>query len=202
MDHKQKADWSFSISCLVWFLTTPALWIHMWLKYVWLTYGFFCSMLLADHSLWSGELPGQTSGVYLSLPEHYGVWRQQHPLSQGGVRSVSQKMCQNPCIFKNVLKNLGIKKNIGTYLESACDSPVKSCSLKKKFLVLKKWKFCACECVLFFDSWAGYEHSSFCGQQFVLERGEYPHWESWSGSNAYHIERMMSFRPICSAVHF
>lgn len=50
------------------------------------------------------------------------------------------------------------------------------------------------------DSWAGYEHSSFCGQQFVLERGEYPHWESWSGSNAYHIERMMSFRPICSAV--
>uniref|UniRef100_A0A3Q3IL86 Beta/gamma crystallin 'Greek key' domain-containing protein n=1 Tax=Monopterus albus TaxID=43700 RepID=A0A3Q3IL86_MONAL len=49
--------------------------------------------------------------------------------------------------------------------------------------------------------WAGYEHSSFCGQQFVLERGEYPHWESWSGSNAYHIERMMSFRPICSANH-
>uniref|UniRef100_A0A096LSE4 Crystallin, beta A1a n=1 Tax=Poecilia formosa TaxID=48698 RepID=A0A096LSE4_POEFO len=45
-------------------------------------------------------------------------------------------------------------------------------------------------------AWAGYEHSSFCGQQFVLERGEYPHWESWSGSNAYHIERMMSFRPI------
>lgn len=52
------------------------------------------------------------------------------------------------------------------------------------------------------DSWVGYEHSSFCGQQFVLERGEYPHWESWSGSNAYHIERMMSFRPICSAVRF
>uniref|UniRef100_A0A3B3XXZ2 Beta/gamma crystallin 'Greek key' domain-containing protein n=1 Tax=Poecilia mexicana TaxID=48701 RepID=A0A3B3XXZ2_9TELE len=50
-------------------------------------------------------------------------------------------------------------------------------------------------------AWAGYEHSSFCGQQFVLERGEYPHWESWSGSNAYHIERMMSFRPICSANH-
>uniref|UniRef100_A0A3P8QR67 Beta/gamma crystallin 'Greek key' domain-containing protein n=1 Tax=Astatotilapia calliptera TaxID=8154 RepID=A0A3P8QR67_ASTCA len=50
-------------------------------------------------------------------------------------------------------------------------------------------------------AWAGYEHSSFCGQQFVLERGEYPYWESWSGSNAYHIERMMSFRPICSANH-
>ena len=49
-------------------------------------------------------------------------------------------------------------------------------------------------------SWVGYEHSSFNGQQFVLERGEYPRWESWSGSNAYHIERMMSFRPICSAV--
>lgn len=59
-----------------------------------------------------------------------------------------------------------------------------------------------CVHLLVVDSWVGYEHSSFCGQQFVLERGEYPHWESWSGSNAYHIERMMSFRPICSAVRF
>ncbi|KAG9333961.1 hypothetical protein JZ751_009365 [Albula glossodonta] len=41
--------------------------------------------------------------------------------------------------------------------------------------------------------------AGFCGQQFVLEKGDYPRWEAWSGSNAYHIERMMSFRPICSA---
>ncbi|KTF93459.1 hypothetical protein cypCar_00021233, partial [Cyprinus carpio] len=50
-------------------------------------------------------------------------------------------------------------------------------------------------------AWVGYEHSSFCGQQFILERGDYPRWESWSGSNAYHIERLTSFRPICSANH-
>ncbi|MBN3274922.1 CRBA1 protein, partial [Polyodon spathula] len=50
-------------------------------------------------------------------------------------------------------------------------------------------------------AWVGYEHSSFCGQQFILERGEYPRWDAWSGSNAYHIERLMSFRPICSASH-
>nr|XP_035156782.1 beta-crystallin A3 isoform X1 [Callithrix jacchus] len=50
-------------------------------------------------------------------------------------------------------------------------------------------------------SWIGYEHTSFCGQQFILERGEYPRWDAWSGSNAYHIERLMSFRPICSANH-
>uniref|UniRef100_A0A8C9RWL1 Crystallin, beta A1a n=1 Tax=Scleropages formosus TaxID=113540 RepID=A0A8C9RWL1_SCLFO len=49
-------------------------------------------------------------------------------------------------------------------------------------------------------AWVGYEHSSFGGQQFVLERGDYPRWDSWSGSNAYHVERMMSFRPICCAV--
>lgn len=49
-------------------------------------------------------------------------------------------------------------------------------------------------------SWAGYEHSSYCGQQFILERGDYPRWEAWSGSNAYHVERLMSFRPICCAV--
>ncbi|XP_023411894.2 beta-crystallin A3 [Loxodonta africana] len=50
-------------------------------------------------------------------------------------------------------------------------------------------------------AWIGYEHTSFCGQQFILERGEYPRWDAWSGSNAYHVERLMSFRPICSANH-
>ncbi|XP_010071392.1 PREDICTED: beta-crystallin A3, partial [Pterocles gutturalis] len=48
--------------------------------------------------------------------------------------------------------------------------------------------------------WVGYEHTGFCGQQFILERGEYPRWDAWSGSNAYHIERLMSFRPLCSAL--
>ena len=49
-------------------------------------------------------------------------------------------------------------------------------------------------------SWVGYEHSSFCGQQFVLEKGDYPRFEAYSGSNSYRIERMISFRPICCAV--
>ncbi|XP_068767358.1 beta-crystallin A4 [Struthio camelus] len=48
-------------------------------------------------------------------------------------------------------------------------------------------------------AWAGFEHSDFQGQQFVLERGEYPCWEAWSGSNAYHVPRMCSFRPIAGA---
>uniref|UniRef100_A0A8C4UN84 Beta-crystallin A4 n=1 Tax=Falco tinnunculus TaxID=100819 RepID=A0A8C4UN84_FALTI len=47
----------------------------------------------------------------------------------------------------------------------------------------------------------GFEHCGFQGQQFVLERGEYPCWEAWSGSNAYHVERMCSFRPIACADH-
>lgn len=55
-------------------------------------------------------------------------------------------------------------------------------------------------CSVLFCSWVGYEHTGFCGQQFILERGEYPRWDAWSGSNAYHIERLMSFRPVCSAV--
>lgn len=49
-------------------------------------------------------------------------------------------------------------------------------------------------------SWVGYEHSSFCGQQFVLEKGDYPRIEAYSGSNSYRIARMISFRPICCAV--
>ncbi|KAK6476377.1 beta-crystallin A4-like [Huso huso] len=50
-------------------------------------------------------------------------------------------------------------------------------------------------------AWVGYEHSAYQGQQFVLERGEYPRWDAWSGSNAYHTERMTSFRPIACANH-
>ncbi|ROL50823.1 Beta-crystallin A3 [Anabarilius grahami] len=50
-------------------------------------------------------------------------------------------------------------------------------------------------------AWVGFEHSTFNGQQFILEKGDYPCWEAWSGSNAYRIERLMSFRPICSAMH-
>lgn len=54
-----------------------------------------------------------------------------------------------------------------------------------------------CFCV---HSWVGYEHASYQGQQFVLERGEYPQCDAFGGSNAYHIERMTSFRPIACAV--
>ncbi|XP_061658553.1 beta-crystallin A3-2-like isoform X2 [Syngnathoides biaculeatus] len=45
-------------------------------------------------------------------------------------------------------------------------------------------------------AWVGYEHSNFCGQQFVLEKGDYPCFEAYSGSNSYRIERMLSFRPV------
>ena len=53
---------------------------------------------------------------------------------------------------------------------------------------------------LCFSSWVGYEHASYQGQQFVLERGEYPQCDAFGGSNAYHVERMTSFRPIACAV--
>ncbi|KAF3851966.1 hypothetical protein F7725_005321 [Dissostichus mawsoni] len=45
-------------------------------------------------------------------------------------------------------------------------------------------------------AWVGFEHHDFQGQQFILERGEYPNWEAYSGSLSYHNEyfiRMMIF---------
>ncbi|XP_022611168.1 beta-crystallin A1-like [Seriola lalandi dorsalis] len=50
-------------------------------------------------------------------------------------------------------------------------------------------------------AWVGFEHHDFQGQQFILERGEYPNWEAFSGSLSYHTERFMSFRPIYCASH-
>ncbi|KAI3351724.1 hypothetical protein L3Q82_020560 [Scortum barcoo] len=50
-------------------------------------------------------------------------------------------------------------------------------------------------------AWVGFEHHDFQGQQFILERGEYPHWDAYSGSLSYHVERLMSLRPIYCASH-
>lgn len=54
----------------------------------------------------------------------------------------------------------------------------------------------------FFNSWVGYEHHDFQGQQFILERGEYPHWDAYCGNLSYHVERLMSFRPVYCAVSY
>lgn len=48
--------------------------------------------------------------------------------------------------------------------------------------------------------WVGYEHAGFQGQQYVLERGEYPSWDAWSGNTAYPADRLTSFRPVTCAV--
>ncbi|KAL6067655.1 hypothetical protein STEG23_031459, partial [Scotinomys teguina] len=50
-------------------------------------------------------------------------------------------------------------------------------------------------------AWVGFEHAGFQGQQYVLERGEYPGWDAWSGSTAYPAERLTSFRPVACANH-
>ncbi|XP_064416356.1 beta-crystallin B1-like [Latimeria chalumnae] len=42
--------------------------------------------------------------------------------------------------------------------------------------------------------WVGYEQSNFCGEMFIMEKGEYPRWDCWT--NSYRNEWMMSFRPV------
>uniref|UniRef100_A0A452QF57 Beta-crystallin A4 n=1 Tax=Ursus americanus TaxID=9643 RepID=A0A452QF57_URSAM len=49
-------------------------------------------------------------------------------------------------------------------------------------------------------AWVGFEHAGFQGQQYVLERGEYPCWDAWSGNTAYPADRLTSFRPVACAV--
>ncbi|EPY80369.1 beta-crystallin A4 [Camelus ferus] len=50
-------------------------------------------------------------------------------------------------------------------------------------------------------AWVGFEHAGFQGQQYVLERGEYPCWDAWSGNTSYPAERLTSFRPVACANH-
>nr|XP_033802219.1 beta-crystallin A2 [Geotrypetes seraphini]XP_033802220.1 beta-crystallin A2 [Geotrypetes seraphini] len=49
--------------------------------------------------------------------------------------------------------------------------------------------------------WIGYEYPEFQGQQCVLEQGDYPHWEAWSGNSSYRTEHLLSFRTIKCANH-
>uniref|UniRef100_A0A096M0F1 Crystallin, beta B1, like 3 n=1 Tax=Poecilia formosa TaxID=48698 RepID=A0A096M0F1_POEFO len=42
--------------------------------------------------------------------------------------------------------------------------------------------------------WVGYEQQNMTGEMFMLEKGEYPRWDTWS--NSYRCDRMMSVRPV------
>lgn len=42
--------------------------------------------------------------------------------------------------------------------------------------------------------WLGFERQAFAGEQFVLEKGDYPRWDSWS--NSHNSDSLMSLRPL------
>ena len=43
-------------------------------------------------------------------------------------------------------------------------------------------------------SFVGYEQMNLCGEMFILEKGEYPRWDSWS--NCQKNDYLLSFRPV------
>lgn len=49
-------------------------------------------------------------------------------------------------------------------------------------------------------SWVGFEYPEYQGQQFILEKGDYPRWEAWSGNSGYRTEHLLSFRTVKCAV--
>ena len=49
-------------------------------------------------------------------------------------------------------------------------------------------------------SWVAFEYPDFQGQQFILEKGDYPRWSAWSGSAGHHSDQLLSFRPVLCAV--
>lgn len=51
-------------------------------------------------------------------------------------------------------------------------------------------------------SWVGYEYPEYQGQQFILEKGDYPRYQAWSGNSSYRTEHLLSFKPIKCAVSF
>ncbi|XP_049744797.1 beta-crystallin A2 [Elephas maximus indicus] len=50
-------------------------------------------------------------------------------------------------------------------------------------------------------AWVGFEYPDFQGQQFILEKGDYPRWNAWSGSSSVHSNQLLSFQPVLGANH-
>ncbi|KAK1789116.1 hypothetical protein P4O66_015063, partial [Electrophorus voltai] len=50
-------------------------------------------------------------------------------------------------------------------------------------------------------AWVGFEYPEFQGQQFVMEKGDYPCSQAWSGNSSYRTENLLSFRPVRCANH-
>ncbi|KAE8634311.1 hypothetical protein XENTR_v10002260 [Xenopus tropicalis] len=42
--------------------------------------------------------------------------------------------------------------------------------------------------------WLSFERQSYGGEQFVLEKGDYPRWDTWS--NSHRSDYLMSIRPL------
>lgn len=48
-------------------------------------------------------------------------------------------------------------------------------------------------------SFVAFEQTNFRGEMFILEKGEYPRWDTWS--NSYRSDCLMSLRPIRMVGH-
>lgn len=48
-------------------------------------------------------------------------------------------------------------------------------------------------------SFVAFEQNNFRGEMFILEKGEYPRWDTWS--NSYRSDCLMSLRPIRMVGH-
>ncbi|XP_033620537.1 beta-crystallin A2 [Fukomys damarensis] len=48
--------------------------------------------------------------------------------------------------------------------------------------------------------WVTFECPEFQGQQFILEKGDYPRWSAWSGSSGHPSNQLLSFRPVLCTV--
>lgn len=56
-----------------------------------------------------------------------------------------------------------------------------------RFRLVASWRFLV-------RSFVGFEQMNFCGEMYILEKGEYPRWDSWS--NCQKNDYLLSFRPV------
>ncbi|XP_041053724.1 beta-crystallin B3-like isoform X1 [Carcharodon carcharias] len=117
--------------------------------------------------------------LFLAWPDIDAVATMSHSGTQGSIGSHSASSLRNNRIIIYEYESFqGRRMEINTECRNICDRG------------FDKVGSIRVEC----GPWVGYEQQNFCGEMFMLEKGEYPRWDSWS--NSYRTDCMMSFRPV------
>ena len=139
------------------------------------------SLPALDHDLRAGEFPGEEVRADGGAPQHHRERAGEGGLHPGAVWPVSP----------------GCRGRTSPGVAGQGEHPLHPARGEQSRLVLgcsRRARVAMPSPTLWSRRWLGFERQAFAGEQFVLEKGDYPRWDSWS--NSHNSDSLMSIRPL------